>query len=80
VIYKIGKELLYVFEVSDDDALYGTQISLPPTAKRALAQSGWYTDPDHPDCNVVLWRTDEAVCVAVSTMRKGQLLSLLTTR
>lgn len=80
MIYKIGKELLYVFEVSDDDALYGTQISLPPTAKRALAQSGWYTDPDHPDCNVVLWRTDEAVCVVVSTMRKGQLLSLLTTR
>ena len=80
LIYKIGSELVYVFEVSDDDALYGTQVSLPPAAKRALAQSGWYTDPDHPDCNVVLWKTDEAVCVAVSTMRKGRLLSLLTTR
>jgi len=80
LIYKIGNELVYVFEVSDDDALYGTQVSLPPAAKRALAQSGWYTDPDHPDCNVVLWKTDEAVCVAVSTMGKGRLLSHLTTR
>lgn len=79
LLYKMGKELVYVFEVSDDDALYGTQVSLPLAAKRALAQSGWYTDPDHPECNVVLWKTDEAVCVAVSTMKKAQLLALLTT-
>jgi hypothetical protein len=71
VSYKIGNDLLYIFEVSDDDALNGTRVSLPPAAKRDLAQSGWYTDPDHPGCNVVLWKTDEAVCVAVSTMRKG---------
>ncbi|MDP2884273.1 MAG: zf-HC2 domain-containing protein [Ignavibacteria bacterium] len=80
LFFKIGSESVYVFEVSDDDALYGTQISLPLAAKRALAQSGWYTDPSHPDCNVILWRTDEAVCVAVSTMKKEQLLALLPTR
>ena len=80
LLYRAGKELIYVFEVSDDDALYGTQVSLPLAAKRALTQSGWYTDPDHPDCNVVLWKTDEAVCVAVSTMKKAQLLALLTTQ
>lgn len=80
LLYKVGKDLVYVFEVSDDDALYGTQVSLPLAAKRALAQSGWYTDPDHPDCNVVLWKTDEAVCVAVSSMKKAQLLALLTAR
>ena len=80
LVYKVGSDWIYVFEVSDDDALYGTRVSLPLAAKRALTQSGWYTDPDHPDCNVVLWKTDEAVCVAVSTMKKGQLLALLTTR
>ncbi len=79
MVYKVGDDWVYVYEVSDDDALYGTQVSLPLAAKRALAQSGWYTDPDHPNCNVVLWKTDEAVCVAVSTMKKGQLLALLTT-
>ncbi len=80
LFFKIGSESVYIFEVSDDDALYGTQISLPLAAKRALAQSGWYTDPSHPDCNVILWKTDEAVCVAVSTMKKEQLLALLPTR
>jgi hypothetical protein len=80
LLFKMGNELIYVFEVSDDDALYGTRVSLPLAAKRALTQSGWYTDPDHPNCNVVLWKTDEAVCVAVSTMKKGQLLALLSTR
>ncbi len=80
LLYKVGKDMVYVFEVSDDDALYGTQVSLPLAAKRALAQSGWYTDPDHPDCDVILWKTDEAVCVAVSTMKKAQLLALLTSR
>jgi hypothetical protein len=80
LLYKMGSELVYVVEVSDDDALYGTQVSLPLAAKKALAQSGWYTDPGHPDCNVILWKTDEAVCVAVSTMKKEQLLALLPTR
>ncbi len=80
LLYKMGRELVYVVELSDDDALYGTQVSLPPAARRALAQSGWYTDPGHPDCNVVLWKTDEAVCVAVSTMKKEQLLALLPAR
>jgi hypothetical protein len=78
LIYRIGNEWVFVFEVSDDDGLYGTRLSLPPAAKRALAQSGWYTDPDHPDCNVIVWKTDEAVCVAVSTMSKGKLLAWLT--
>jgi len=78
LVFKIGNEIVYVFEVSDADALYGTRVSLPPAAKRALTQSGWYTDPDHPDCDVVLWKTDQAVCVAVSTMKKSQLLAMLS--
>jgi hypothetical protein len=78
LIYRIGNEWVFVFEVSDDDGLYGTRLSLPLAAKRALAQSGWYTDPDHPDCNVIVWKTDQAVCVAVSTMNKGKLLAWLT--
>jgi hypothetical protein len=80
VIYGITSDLVYVFEVSWNDALSGGQLSMPPAARRGLAQSGWYTDPDYPGCSVVLWKTDEAVCVAVSTMNKGRLLSLLTTR
>ena len=80
LVYKVGSEWIYVSETSDDDALFGRQVSLPPAAKRGLIQSGWYTDLDHPNCNVVLWKTNEAVCVAVSTMKKGRLVALLTTQ
>ncbi|MCX6145299.1 MAG: hypothetical protein NTZ35_19005 [Ignavibacteriales bacterium] len=78
LLYKLGDEWLYVCEMSDDDAISGTQLSLPPAAKIALTRSGWYTDPMHPNCNVVAWKKDEVVCVAVSTMEKERLLALLS--
>jgi hypothetical protein len=78
LLYRLGDEWVYVCETSGDDAMSGTQLSLPPAAKIALTASGWYTDPMHPNCNVVVWKKDEVVCVAVSTMGKEQLLVLLT--
>jgi hypothetical protein len=78
VVYKLGDEWVYVCETNADDALTGAQLSLPAAAKIALTRSGWYTDPLHPNCNVVVWKKDEVVCVAVSTMRKEQLLARLT--
>lgn len=78
VLYRMGDEWVYVYEVKADDTMNGAQLSMPPAARAALAQWGWYTDPDHPDCNVVLWKTNETVCVAVSTMKKTKLLTLLT--
>lgn len=77
LLYKLGEEWLYVCEMSNTDAMRGNQLSLPPAAKIALTRSGWYTDPMHPNCNVVLWTRDEVVCVAVSTIRKERLLALL---
>jgi hypothetical protein len=77
LLFKIGNEWLYVREISGIDALTGIQCSLPPAAKAALAQSGWYTDPTHPQCSVVVWKKGEVVCVAVSTMGKAELLALL---
>jgi hypothetical protein len=78
LLYKLGDEWLYVCEMNDEDAIRGTQLSLPPAAKIALTRSGWYTDPMHPNCNVVVWKKDEVVCVAVSTMGKERLLALLS--
>jgi hypothetical protein len=77
LVYKTGREWVYVCEVKGDDALVGVQLTLPKAAKAALQQSGWYTDPMHPGCNVVLWKKNGVVCVAVSTMGKQQLLALL---
>lgn len=78
LLCKLGDEWVYVCEMNGDDAISGTQLSLPPAAKIALTRSGWYTDPMHPNCNVVVWKKDEVVCVAVSTIGKKQLLALLT--
>ncbi len=78
LVYKLGEEWVYVCEMNSSDALNGPRLSLPPAAKAALARSGWYTDPLHPNCNVVVWKKDGLVCVAVSTVGKQQLLALLT--
>ena len=78
LLYKLGDEWLYVCEMSDDDAISGIQLSLPPAAKIALTRSGWYADPMHPNCNVVVWKKGDVVCVAVSTMGKERLLALLS--
>jgi hypothetical protein len=78
LLYKLSNEWVYVCETADADAMSGTQLSLPLAAKLALTRSGWYTDPIHPNCSVVVWKKDEVVCVAVSTMEKNRLLALLT--
>lgn len=80
VLYKIGGEMLYVYQISQDEALEGPKFSLPPAAKIALAKSGWYTDPNHPNCNVVVWTVNGTLCVASSTMKKDKLLAVLTTQ
>ena len=78
IVYKRGDDLLYVYEVKKADALEGSALSLPVAAKESLTQTGWYTDPQHKDCNVVLWTVNETLCAAVSTMKKDRLLAFLS--
>jgi hypothetical protein len=80
VLYKIGGEMLYVYQVSQNEALNGPRLTLPPAAKIALARTGWYTDPRHPKCNVVVWTVNGTLCVASSTMKKEKLLAVLTNK
>ncbi|MEX1140047.1 MAG: zf-HC2 domain-containing protein [Bacteroidota bacterium] len=80
IMYKRGDDLLYVFEVNKNTALPGSTFSLPAAARKSLAETGWYTDPQHRDCNVVLWTVDETLCAAVSTMGKDQMLAVLTAK
>jgi len=80
IMYKRGDDLLYVFEVNKNAALRGSTFSLPVAARKSLAETGWYTDPQHRDCNVVLWTVDETLCAAVSTMGKDQMLAVLTAK
>jgi hypothetical protein len=50
---------------------------MPPAARTSLQKTGWYTDPHHPRCNVVVWISNETLCVAVSSMKKDEMLALL---
>lgn len=80
VVYKLGDEIMYVFQVSENDVRQGSLLQIPAAAQKALAETNWYTDPEHPDCNVVLWRDKGTLCAAVSTMKKDRLLALLTAK
>lgn len=80
VVYKMGNELMYVYQVSKAEVMEGSVLTLPQAAKSSLTQSGWYTDPDHPEGHLVLWSDDGSVCSAVSTMEKQKMLALLKSR
>lgn len=77
IVYKRGEDILYVLEVNRNTAQPGSTFSLPPAARRSLAETGWYTDPQHDGCNVVVWTVNETLCAAVSTMNKDRMLALL---
>ncbi|HEY5615004.1 MAG TPA: hypothetical protein VIL52_03205 [Bacteroidota bacterium] len=80
IVYKIGDDLMYVYQVKEEELQDGSLLQLPPAAKKSLAETRWYNDPDHPDCSIVVWKTNNGVLnTAVSTMKKDRLLALLTT-
>lgn len=78
LVYNVDGEVLYVYEVKKRLALEGSLLTVSPAAKTALQKTGWYTDPRHPDCNVVVWIVDETLCAAVSSMKKDRMLALLS--
>lgn len=78
VVYKIGADLLYVYQVRKDETVGSTaHLSMPQAAHESLEKTGWYTDPDHPDCNVVVWQEGGTLCAAASTMRKDKMMAVL---
>jgi len=81
VVYKIGNELLYVYQVKTEEAI-GLQahFTLPQAARESIEETGWYTDPQHPDCNVVMWEEGGTLCAAASTMKKERMLAVLASR
>ncbi|GJQ20226.1 MAG: hypothetical protein HBSIN02_05810 [Bacteroidia bacterium] len=78
IVYKRGDDIVYVLEINKKRVQPGSTLSLPPAALQSLTETGWYTDPQHEHCNVVVWTNDETLCAAVSTMNKDRLLALLT--
>lgn len=77
VVYTLDGDVMYVYQVKKANVLEGSSLVIPPAARTALKKTGWYTDPNHPDCNVVLWISNETLCAAVSSMKKDEMLAML---
>lgn len=81
VVYKLGDDLLYVYQVQKDEAFgENAHLTMPPAAREAIERTGWYTDPQHPDCNVVMWEDNGTLCAAASTMQKEKMMAILASR
>ncbi len=77
VVYTMSDDVMYVYQVRKKNVFDGSTLIIPPAARTALEKTGWYTDPHHPNCNVVLWIADQTLCAAVSSMKKDEMLALL---
>ena len=77
VVYRMNDDVMYVYQVRKKNVFEGSTLVIPPAARTALEKTGWYTDPHHPNCNVILWIADETLCAAVSSMKKDEMLALL---
>jgi hypothetical protein len=56
----------------------GDKIGLPAEAKKELLDTDWYIKEVSDDRTIVLWRYENTLCAAVSSMKKEQLVALLT--
>ena len=77
IIYTMSDDVMYVYQVRKTNVFDGSTLIIPPAARVALEKTGWYTDPHHPNCNVVLWIADQTLCAAVSSMKKDEMLAVL---
>ena len=77
VVYQIGNDLMYVYQVGQQDAMDGSVLTMPDRARAALASTGWYSDSADDNCTIVMWTTGKTLCGAASTLKKDQLMDLL---
>lgn len=77
IVYTLDGDVMYVYQVRKTHVLEGSTLVMPPAARTSLQKTGWYTDPHHPRCNVVVWIANETLCVAVSSMKKDEMLAML---
>lgn len=81
VVYKLNKDLLYVYQVNKDETVGDdAHLSMPGAARLSLKNTGWYIDEQHPDFNVVLWEENGTICAAASTLSKDRMMAVLAVR
>lgn len=80
VVYKIGNDYLYLYQVEWDKVGTGSTLSLPEAVLASLRETGWYSDINHAECNIILYTLNGTLCAAASTLSKERMLALLAYR
>ena len=79
VVYQVeGENVIYIYQASMNDAMEGTTIGLPEDARDELKRTDWYVRELSDSMTIVMWRYKNTLCSAVSSMKKDQLIALLT--
>ncbi|MBP6672149.1 MAG: hypothetical protein KA247_03320 [Bacteroidetes bacterium] len=79
VVYQVdGKDIIYIYQASMNDAMDGTTIGLPEEAREELKRTDWYVREMSDSTTLVMWRYKNTLCSAVSGMKKEQMIALLT--
>ncbi len=79
VVYQVdGKDIIYIYQASMNDAMNGTKIGLPEEAREELKRTDWYIREMSDSTTLVMWRYKNTLCSAVSSMKKEQMIALLT--
>lgn len=78
VVYKVGDNIIYIYQADMDEAMKGEKIGLPAEAKTELLKTDWYIQENSDGRTIVLWKYKNTLCAAVSGMSKSELMALIT--
>ena len=77
VVYKNGKNVVYMYQACYKDVLDGKSLTLPPNVLSDLNRTGWYFENHAPDCSLIVWVVDSSVCCAIADVGRDQLMATL---
>jgi anti-sigma factor (TIGR02949 family) len=77
VVYKKGRDIIYLYEANYRCVANGAHLNLPPEALSQLRTTGWYVENHQPDCTLAIWLVDSTVCCAIADMSQDNLLAFL---
>jgi hypothetical protein len=78
VVYKHNDDLIYMYQACFETVMKGEKLSMPQATTEELQRTGWFADTQPDGRTFVLWTKGPTLCVAVSRMKKADLIACLT--
>jgi anti-sigma factor RsiW len=77
LMYKHGGDVVYLYEADIKAVLNGRVLYLPPEAREQLLKNRWYAENHAPDCSLIVWMAESAVCSAVADIDREELFTTI---